>query len=105
MYVSVFQKFKWGLQLEREARKILVHMAHVKLLCSSLRRPYSLIFQRKVKNPKGWEAQSVLQHRCTLNIVTAVSNDALLALFFLVFVKMQNLLLPSKLLEIGRAHV
>lgn len=31
-YVSVFQKFKCGLQAEKEARKILVPMAHVKLL-------------------------------------------------------------------------
>lgn len=75
-------------------------MAHIKLLCSSLRKPYSPIFQRKLKNPKGWEAQSVLQHRCTLKIATAASHDTLLAFFYLIFVKTQNLLVPSKLLNV-----
>lgn len=97
IYVSVFQKFKCGLQAEKEARKIVVPMpmGHVKLLCrwSSFRISHPPIFQRKLKNPKAWEAQSVLQRRRTLKIATAVSHDALLALIFLVFIKMQNLLL------------
>lgn len=49
----------------------------------------------KAENPKAWEAQSVLQHLCRLKIATAVSHDALLALIFLVFIEMQNLLLLS----------
>lgn len=98
IYVSVFQKFKCVLQAEKEARKILVPMptGHVKLLCrwSSFRISHPPIFQRKLKNPKAREAQSVLQHRCTLKIATGVSHDALLALIFLVLIKMQNLWHP-----------
>lgn len=40
---------------------------------------------------------SLLQHHCALKTAIAVSHDAFQALFFTVFLKMQNLLLPSKL--------
>lgn len=98
-WISVFQKFKCRLQAEKEAKKILVPMpmGHVKLLCrwNSFRISHPPISQGKLKNPKAWEAQSVLQHCCTSKIATAVSHDTLLALIFLVFIKMQNLLLLS----------
>lgn len=47
----------------------------------------------------------MLQHHCTLKIATAVSHDALLALIFLVFIKMQHLLLLSVTPRRGEAVV
>lgn len=75
-------------------------MAHVKLLyrwSSPRRTQCPPTFQRKLKNCEGWEGQSVLQHCCTFKKVTAVWHDALLALFFQIFITMQNSLLPFKL--------